>query len=265
MIELPKVSLVQGNSGKFLLFEGNDFISQNIVKFGIYENVTHFVSQTLIDATVKPVVLDIGANLGSYSIPIAKYINEKSGKVFAFEPQRITYYQLCGNIILNSLNNVTAYNSAVGANPNTLTIPEIDYNKCDNVGAFSLEGKFREKHGLERSLTEEMFEVPVVTLDSLSFGEPPTLIKIDVEGFEIKVLQGALNFLKNCKYPPIIFECWSFDWFAEERKELFSLIEDLGYTFTEFVDDTFVAQHKSSHALFDFVRGENTLQFTRVK
>ena len=56
-----------------------------------------------------PLVLDIGANLGAYAIPVAKKIASARGVVYAYEPQRIVYYQLCGNIFLNSLDNVHAF------------------------------------------------------------------------------------------------------------------------------------------------------------
>jgi len=56
-----------------------------------------------------------------------------------FEPQRIIYYQLCGNIVLNRLDNFRAFNQAVGDSDGDIEMPEINYENNVNIGAFSLE------------------------------------------------------------------------------------------------------------------------------
>lgn len=124
-------------------------------------------------------VIDIGANLGTYSIPIAIDIQKYRGKVIYFEPQRIIYYQLCANIFLNWLENYFAHNQAVGNHDENIEIPEIDYIGNHNIGAFSFDKGYRELHGIESSLKSEVTLTPIIKLDSLQLDRSPCLLKID--------------------------------------------------------------------------------------
>ena len=57
-------------------------------------------------------MLDIGAHTGTYTVSLAQYCNH----VYAFEPQKMTYYALCGSIALSNLTNVTCLNVGLGSN-----------------------------------------------------------------------------------------------------------------------------------------------------
>ena len=52
--------------------------------------------------------LDVGANIGCHTVPFAKLVGE-SGRVVAFEPQRLVFQNLCANLALNALTNVYVY------------------------------------------------------------------------------------------------------------------------------------------------------------
>ena len=51
-----------------------------------------------------PNIFDVGSNIGTISIWLAKIFNY--GKIFSFEPQRQVFYQLCGNIAINNIYNI---------------------------------------------------------------------------------------------------------------------------------------------------------------
>ena len=66
-------------------------------------------------------VVDVGANIGAHTIYFAKIVGP-SGQVFAFEPQRVPYQMLCGNIALNRYGNVVAVNVGLGSELGTVAL-----------------------------------------------------------------------------------------------------------------------------------------------
>ena len=135
------------------------------------------------------VVLDVGANIGTHSVFFGNAVGQ-SGKVLAFEPQRILFQALCANAAINSLTNIFTFNTAVGAGGGNIKVPSIDYNQPSNFGGVSL------LH------TEEGASVPVLGLDELLL-PGCNLIKIDVEGMELDVVNGAVKLIQSCK--PVLY------------------------------------------------------------
>jgi FkbM family methyltransferase len=155
------------------------------------------------------VILDIGAHTGTYSIALSQYAKN----VYSFEPQKMTYYALCGSIALSDAKNVTAYNIALGA--------------YDQVGIQTL--NIRSNDGGGSSL--QMFNDPILaqeqvevrTLDSYNL-QNIGFIKMDVEDNELNVLKGATKTIRENNHPTILFES------NYENKDLFSFIlNNLGY------------------------------------
>jgi FkbM family methyltransferase len=134
-------------------------------------------------------VLEVGANIGVFTVPLARFVHP-GGRVIAFEPQRIMYQMLCGNLALNADDNVVAHNSAAGRSSGSVAVPSVDYGKPGNFGAVSL----------ARSRQGEI--VPLVTIDSLALPSCH-LIKVDVEGMELDVLEGASSTLRQ--FRPLLY------------------------------------------------------------
>lgn len=240
---LPPVHHIQTDDMSYLVMGGQDMISQTLFKFGAWDLNSVKLARLFLNDIPAPIVLDIGANLGTFALPVAKHIASSGGQVICYEPQRIVYYQLCGNIVLNRIDNCIAMNQAVGDQNATLKIPEIEYSSNRNIGAFSLHEKYRKLHGIEPSMKQSHHTVQMVCLDQVNLPARVHLIKLDVEGFEYPVIKGAQTFLKSHQFPPIMFEAWSFDWFQEEKKSLFDLIEKNGYQVTQYDTSNFIAQH----------------------
>ena len=132
------------------------------------------------------VFVDVGANIGYLTVTGAKAVGP-NGRVISFEAHpRICGY-LAENIALNGLSNVTAYNLAIGNTSGTVDLLECPGDDSQTCVA----------HG-QRAVT-----VSLVSLDEvLPREEAIALLKIDVEGYEKFVLEGAgrlLPFVK-CMY-----------------------------------------------------------------
>jgi FkbM family methyltransferase len=125
-------------------------------------------------------VLDIGANLGAYTLLFAMWVGE-SGRVFAFEPAPESFAGLRAHVSLNGLTDrVAAHQLAV--------------SDAEGVAAFHASGR----DGANRIVaagrpSQDILEVGSTTVDAFcrKTGVSPGLIKIDVEGAELQVLQGA--------------------------------------------------------------------------
>jgi len=149
-----------------------------------------------------PVFLDVGANFGVFSLGLSPRVGPK-GKVHAFEPQRFLFNMLAGSVALNSLLNVYCHNMAVGDREGQVEVPQFDYGRPLNFGSIEFSGEQREKLTQERGHDASRMEfVPLTTLDRFRF-ERVDLLKVDVEGMELQVLNGAAATIRRCR--PVMF------------------------------------------------------------
>lgn len=193
------------------------------LKYGLFEEkpvmewAHQFISKT-------GVMIDVGANVGTYTVEFAP----RCAQVYAFEPQRFVYYQLCGNIALNNLRNVLAYNVALGSPSERGRHQLMTVMSPDCTGS-SLD---RTKIDHEKIIKPENLlgteEVLMACLDDYDIGGVE-LIKIDVEGHELNVLQGGVEFLKRNRWPRVLFECWHEAFNAIHREDTIRFLEQLGY------------------------------------
>src|SRR5205807_9301248 len=93
--------------GRFILLRG-DFISMYTDLYGEWSELEVKLFQKILKPESN--VVEIGANLGLHTVPLAKVANK--GRIICLEPQRIIFQMLCANIALNNLTNVFAYNAA---------------------------------------------------------------------------------------------------------------------------------------------------------
>jgi len=222
---LPNCELVKVDGTQFLVFKGQDLIS-NHLKQELYENNVHQLALKILMDKPDGLVLDIGANLGTFCVPLAQKIPQL--KFHAFEPQRIVSYQLCANIIINSLDNVYTYELALSNEHASVDLAMPDYTAETNIGAFSIDKEVRGNE-YECKTVNTTDRIDLVPLDYLAF-DNVRLIKVDVEGHELEVLKGGIETIKANDYPPIIFEAWDWKpWFQEKRKTLFDYLEGHGY------------------------------------
>ena len=235
---IPNCELITSMGVQFLVFKGNDLIS-NALRNGGYEEDLHALSEGILRDKKDGVVLDIGANLGSYCIPLAK--KHPHIKFCAFEPQRIVNYQLNANAIINGLENVHTHNFGLSDHKDIIELVMPDYTAEGNIGAFSIDKEVRENdyECLTKGDTEKIL---LLTLDSMSYKDV-RLVKVDVEGHELEVIKGGIETLKANNYPPIIFEAWTWKpWYQEKRTALFDYLHGHGYNIIELGQNN-IARH----------------------
>jgi FkbM family methyltransferase len=164
-----------------------DAIGRHIAKYGSHEPlVTRWMAEFL-SAAPRGIAIDIGANLGWHALHAARHPNVET--VVAFEPDPFNAWLLERNLAENEIGNVIVESRAVAAAPGTAHLHRYGRN---NFGRHSLAAD----HG-QGSRT-----VPVTDLDgalsALGLGERPiALIKIDVEGYEPAVIDGATKTLQR--------------------------------------------------------------------
>ncbi|MDF1672247.1 MAG: FkbM family methyltransferase [Vicingaceae bacterium] len=139
-------------------------------------------------------VIDIGANIGETSLNFAKLVGDK-GKIYSFEPDPINYKSLEYNLSLNNFKNISLNNLGLGNQAGTFKIHTYDNN---NKGMNRIVSN--------NSEVENYREISVTTLNDYVKKQSINkidVIKIDVEGFELNVLKGAKDVLKQ--FSPDLF------------------------------------------------------------
>jgi len=153
------------------------------------------------------IVFDIGSNIGYQTLEFALAIKNNGGKVYSFEPHPSNYKILLKNLNDNQINNVIPYNNAIGDDLYTicfLPIRDLDEVRDNDGKLISLINSGDVRLPVNSKNTDcKPYETPISTLkiDSI-ITDRLDFIKIDVQGYELKVLKSALKSI--LKYKPII-------------------------------------------------------------
>jgi FkbM family methyltransferase len=211
--------LGQGLRIEFDLSINHDaFMYDALVKLGRYERAVESILSELINK--ETTFIDVGANIGYFTILCSRLAQT----VYAFEPVPAAFDRLSRNISLNNCKNVRAFQCAVS-------------NKRARLRIF--ESKISDGHDsiVRRSEHDKSIFVDAVTLDETV--EPSVrnvVMKVDAEGSEMAVLQGALGLIKSGKVSAIVLEWarWIYPHVTDLR-ERFALYSALGSV--EVLDD----------------------------
>ncbi|WP_058185359.1 FkbM family methyltransferase [Terracidiphilus gabretensis] len=172
---------------RVILRQGEKGMTQNL-----YCGLHDFSDMAFVLHTMTPqdLFIDIGANSGAYTVLACGFIGSRG---YCFEPVPSTYSRLLDNLFINQLQSrVTALNLGLSDQEE-----EILFSRDHDAG----------NHALADHETDlASIHVPVCTLDSVLSAESPSMIKIDVEGFETKVLAGAKETLSKSSLHSIIME-----------------------------------------------------------
>ena len=240
---LPRYAITKTEDCDYFVFP-NDLIGNSILSKGGYQSFLVDIAKEVIRINPGANVIDVGANIGAFTCPVAK---AGGAHVYAFEPQAGIHLQLCANIFLNRLSNVTIERCVLGS-PDVqgewIDFPQVALHRYVdlpmNSGAIGL--------GLRGTVGDvpehiEYARRQVFTLDHFLIGNVG-VVKIDVEGHEEFVLRGAAKTLANSQFPPILFEAWGVPEAKIAKTSLFNYLQLLGYQYFTALDaDNFCAQH----------------------
>jgi len=188
----PPYQLIQARNG-WMLANPNDFyLGKAIVEYGEYGELEGQFLASLL-AFRPGMVIEVGANIGTHTVSLAKALALEGRELVAFEPQPFIFQNLCANLALNGLTNVTAWPWACGAKSEVVYFPLPNYNDHGNFGGISV--------GIEAP--PGSVAVPCVRLDDIAGSNAVSLLKIDVEGYELLVLRGAVGVLTSSR--PLLY------------------------------------------------------------
>jgi FkbM family methyltransferase len=177
--------------GKGLLMSIAPRFDTHYLEEGYESKVQHLLAQHL-----KPgaCLYDLGANIGFFSI-LATNLVGKSGKVVAFEPEPANAEILRATAKKNDLPQLQIVEAAVWSSSGT-----VEFERA-NAASSRVHGHLAEIYTRD----PERAQVNAITLDDFVFrdgGVPPSLLKMDVEGAEFGVLQGAAEVVRM--YRPLM-------------------------------------------------------------
>lgn len=182
--------------GRIIIYPDGTFASIiNHREYGEHEEVK-FIRGYL---TPNMTILDIGANIGVYTLLFCEYITAGDGHVFSFEPVPSTFRRLESNIAINRIpaGRVSAHNLALFDQNGSVTINVYDQREFSGLNTI---GERNLKIGGKR-LSKSSVEIACQTMDNFVTDldiQDIHLIKIDVEGSEFAVFKGGAKTIKRC-------------------------------------------------------------------
>lgn len=201
------------------------------------------------------ILFDVGANNGDYTLLLRGVFGINS-IIYSFEPAKDTFHNLESNLI--GQGNVRLCNFGLGEEQNRLTL----YTTPASSGLASLYQRRLDHYNIQMDQTEE---VEIRTVDDFcneNIINHIHLLKLDVEGHEIKVLKGASNMINSGKIDFIQFEFGGTDidsrvffrdfyYLLKDRYDLYRIVKDglykiEGYTeiFENFMSTMYMAKRK---------------------
>lgn len=211
---IKNFTVIESIWGKFIICRNADWHPEIMIKNGrtVHPAEVEALATIIDNLPEECVIIDAGANVGAFCVPMSIAAKKKKGKVYAFEVQKKLYQALCGTIVLNDFDNLELFNYGLGEKDEMLKIPVVDYSRPQDYGGISLVN--------QKQIQETNFEeINIISVDELNF-DRLDLFKIDVEGMEIDILRGSQKTVKQHR-PFFWIEYYNSntslikDWFSE--------------------------------------------------
>ena len=222
--------------GKYFLFlTPNDPVVSGAIFFNIYEkSESHFIKSICYEGMN---ILDIGANIGYYTALFSQLAGDR-GSVIAIEPDLESYKYLSKSINSFNYKNVLSFRLAASDIKQKLPLFISKENRGDNR-LYSTNQK-RNSIMVDCITVDELLEENKI--------ENLDLIKIDVQGYEPKVLKGMLNIVRSSKKLILLSEFWPEGILqaGESPKEFLTMLRKMQFQLFELKKDGFLVLLKPS-------------------
>ena len=212
----PNVRLLETRHGSLFVLTTDNSVGRALLNYGEWT----FGEIELVRKFLRPgdYVLDIGANIGTHAIPLAKAVGHE-GQVIAFEPQPCIFELLKANTLVNGLSNLRCICAGCGAQTASIGLPDTDYGTNGDFGSMALGPLLKAPDQSSSNV-----RIPVMAIDDVFTLKALRLIKIDVEGMEIDVLRGAEQTIRRLR--PILYI--ENEW-PDPSEPVLRAVRDLGY------------------------------------
>ena len=178
-----------------------------------YEGYDEFIFRQLIKTSKKFNAIDIGANIGIWSITFSKYFKN----IYAFEPQPKTYSYL--KKYTKDISNIETFQYALGEKEGI-----IDFYLHEKPGSDSA---YRKAHTYIKTIKVKVLMLDQFNFDNIGF------IKIDTEGFELPILMGSKNTIFENK-PQLYIEIHD----NKQIEPICRYLDEMGYKYNKYLLDT---------------------------
>lgn len=213
-------------NGVWMMLDKNvNGVSQELYYCGIREPLCTGITKMILKRGM--VCLDIGANIGYYALLEAKYVGD-SGHVYAFEPVKFNFEWLLRNIRLNRFRNISVYQLAVSDRCGKLRLNlsrRMNWHYAEEI-------KFRKGVKIEHYDSGEVVEVDSVSIDSFVSRHGISrvnFVRMDIEGFEDKVISGMLETVRRAVSPFYLF----IEFHPKYIEDYMDTLEKVFYTFDD--------------------------------
>ena len=214
IFNLKKLRLYKTVTGNYYLpqFALKDLIRNEIIDNKIFDRKVYETAiQYIKDDTI---VLDVGANFGQLSVLLSKC--KKNVEVYSFEASKYIFEILKKNIQINNANVKLFHNLVGNESKQELFIKKLSISKFNTYGSNMIE-----KTEIKDKNSFNIEKINSIRIDDIPFEKKISLMKIDVQGYDLEVLKGSKKTIMK-QQMPIIFE------YEED------FARDFNYTFKSF-------------------------------
>lgn len=230
-LDLSQEKIIKVNNYKMKTISHDTGISSELLIYGNHEPLTTGI--ILEELSEGMICIDIGSNIGYYALLESTKIG-KNGTVWAIEPSPENFSTLVYNTKLQDNQNIHAFNFAIGDKNSEI---EFLISKKSNWS------KVKNKNDLVES-GDKIIKVPVKTLNSFVKDnelEKIDLIRMDVEGYENNIIDGATEILLKFK-PKIMIEVHKMIMGKKGTREILEKLSKTNYENKFFIPRIFDSQ-----------------------